>query len=179
MRRKKVKLAAIQNLFKSLNVFAQISKCSGKNHKMYWYKSQSVFFQQDLKRMMRRGGRQNQPQVRPLGARLSTLVSLSQSPGDFPTTLTPDLLCIAERFRGYARLSDQTIFSEIFSFPAMNGGGGSVEDSLRGIREFETCLSAGVWVEVFAQVSTSIKMYLSQSQICIYSLALCLNKWQN
>ena len=45
--------------------------------------------------------------------------------------------------------------------------------SLRGIREFDSCLSAGIWVEVFAQVSRK-KMHLSQLQNVFVSIANCI-----
>ena len=90
-------------------------------------------------------------------------------PGGFPHNPPPgfimhhwEILRFLEIFAIYFQLS-QTIFLERFLFQTMNGGGGSV-DSLRGIREFDSCLSARVWVEVFAQVS-SMKIYSSQLQM--------------
>ena len=93
-------------------------------------------------------------------------------PGGFPHNPPPgfimhhwEILRFLEIFAIYFQLS-QTMFLERFLFPTMNGGGGSV-DSLRGIREFDSCLSARVWVEVFAQVSSIKFIRLNCKCICL------------
>ena len=151
-------------LSKSQNIFVQITKCICLNHKIYLCKSQNVSVQQAWKRMMRRGEDK-----------------ISRKSGHLVPDCPP--WWVSAKARGissqpspgisYASLRDFLAFLlRQYLWKDFHSPLEWMEDSLRGIREFDSCLSAGERVEVFAQVS-SIKMYLSQLQKLRYIWINC------